>query len=696
MRKGIIAIPIAAALLICCCLVLGGCSGGSSGGGGGAAAASHTDLLWSVSRLEQEMAKDQDLVVLDCRINKANPGTTDPPDLVDYDNNVYKPGEVYTPYKIEHIKDAHYINFWVFGDPYYPTDDTEVISTLNALGITTSTKICLYDVKIGCPQGKVFYHLERLGCTDVHILDGGFPAWSDAGKPVETAKTPDRTPSNFVKNIDDSIYLELADFKAIWDKVEAGSTDYALIDYREDPLYQGHRVCPDTVRTGWIKNSQLCNWMTYMDSAGYMKSPEDIIKLTEAAGGGRNKTNVLICNKGWRSGFTYFALRYVGFPKTILKHFLGGVKDWAFQDEVAYPMPTEACYRLGRNMPLATNTGSVNQRRFCGAAGMVGSKLYCIGGYEPTDAKSTMGKSEKIQFCAVNQAFDMLETNLDQQWTNDLLPLPEPVAFSAGASIDGYVYVIGGITGTPAAPVVSNKVYQYDTTTNTWAQKTSMPDAGRLSYAAATVGRHIYVFGGLTSTDSSQPANYSNDFMRYNHDTDQWEVLSAPNTPHARRCHALVGEGDLLYLVAGFYKEDDGMGGINNVDLKDVWVIDTTDLAAGWAQMADLPMDVAGHSAAIAANKKIYVLGGWSMDGVKYDVLEYDTVSNTSRKLMKNGNSAAVGWPRYWYFIGVYGNEVISVGGYCGGSGYINTTDFTGVAHFHQPYIYNTLSSFDP
>lgn len=696
MRKSWIAVPLAVALMICGCLLLGGCSGGSSGGGGGgAAAAAHTDLLWSVTKLASEMAIDQDLLVLDCRKNIANPGK-DGADVVEYNGAVHKPGNIYTPYKVSHIPGAHYINFFIFGDPYYPSDDSAVIATLSALGITQSTKICLYDTQIGNPQGKVFFHLERLGCTDVHILDGGFEAWVDAGKTEEKTDPAARTPTNFVPTYDNSIYMELAGFKAVWDKVDAGSTDYAIIDYREDPLFQGHKLCPDALRTGYITHTELLNWRTYMDSRGFMKSQDDIIKLTEAAGGSRNKTNILICNKGWRSGFTYFALRYAGWPKSILVHYVGGVRDWTFQtDTNAYPMATEACYRPGKFMPKAA--GNNNAKRFCGAAAQVGSKLYCIGGYVVAETKSTVGKADKVVLCDSNQAFDIAQLDKDLQWENDLKPLPVPTAFSVGAAVNGYIYVMGGVTGTLDNPVKTNKVYKWDSLnpSSDWVEVDSMPSE-YLSYAAAAIGDYIYVFGGLSDPNSGLPANYSNNFMRYDTVGDSWEQLNTtPQMPHARRCHALVTEGNNLYLVGGFYKEDDGAGGINNVDLRDIHVIDTSDLASGWTQLADLPMDCAGHSAALV-NSKIYVVGAWTLDGVKYDVMEYNIATNSSRILKRGGNSACIGWPRYWYFIGAYGDEIASIGGYGGGSGYIKTTDTSGFAHFHQPYIYNTMSPFDP
>ena len=100
------------------------------------------------------------------------------------------------------------------------------------------------------------------------------------------------------------------------------------------------------------------------------------------------------------------------------------------------------------------------------------------------------------------------------------------------------------------------------------------------------------------------------------------------------------------------------------------------------------------------ANNKIYILGAWSMDGIKYDVIEYDPFDNggtgSSRILMRDGHSASIGWPRYWIFTGAHGDDVASIGGFGGGSGNIGTTPHSGMTHFNQVYVYDLTSPFDP
>jgi len=88
---------ISGALCLCTGLLFAGCSGGGGGGGGGGgpAAQGSTELLWSADRLTQEMAKDQDLLILDCRQKEANPGPAAKKNIIS--GNDILTGELYRP-----------------------------------------------------------------------------------------------------------------------------------------------------------------------------------------------------------------------------------------------------------------------------------------------------------------------------------------------------------------------------------------------------------------------------------------------------------------------------------------------------------------------------------------------------------------------------------------------------------------------
>ena len=145
----------------------------------------------------------------------------------------------------------------------------------------------------------------------------------------------------------------------------------------------------------------------------------------------------------------------------------------------------------------------------------------------------------------------------------------------AAASINGKVYVIGGIevNRAPHLPnpgdLTLDRVQEYDPASNTWAKKRNMPTK-RARMAAVTFDGMIYVFGGV------------------------------PNRG-----------GKTLDTVEVFNPEAGKRG--------------------AWKKLAKLPTPLAATSAVVAGDK-IYVIGGWNR-GVQKEVFasvfEYDPKENT-------------------------------------------------------------------
>lgn len=640
----------------------------SSGGGGGGAAPPPTgqqqaaDLLWSMTKLNTEMANNPDLVILDCRKNVAD-----------------ATGAQVTPYDTKHIAGAYYINFFDFGDPY-PDDPgipAKIENTLETLGLEKDTPICLYDEGISNPQGKVFYNLERLGFTNVHILNGGFDNWDNAGGATDTIDhntVNPRTPTNLdLSSPDNSILAHLTDMKNYFDQVKSGATNIVIIDYREKPLWDGHKCCPDALRHGHIPHTKFLSWKDYFVTSGLMETQANIDQDTRNAGGDPGKLNVLICNKGWRSGLAYFALRYAGWPKSSLTHFCGGFREWAkttpYND---YEVVTDGCYTVEALMPGPGKSS----KRFAGCSTQFGNMVYCIGGYEVVDPlpSSPPYSVKSAQVDAYNIATG--------QWST-LDDLPMPISFAAACcDTAGNIYVIGGIYDNPGS-TISDAIYKYDGAS--WTKYFDIPAGqGRYSYAATAIGDTFYMCGGLNTTvsgDMGLKTSYSNEVFTFDVVNKIWGTYDSLSQD-PRRCHAMVAIGTKLYVLGGFYK-DGGAG----FDLNDILVSDTAGVTA-WQGAAFLPVKLAGHYAAVA-NGKIYVPGGWSMAGVKYDVYEYDPNTGISKTLMRNGNPACIGWMRYWYYIGAVGNQMAVIGGFGGSSANISTTQHSGFYHFNQTYVYD-------
>ncbi|TET36563.1 MAG: hypothetical protein E3J72_08230 [Planctomycetota bacterium] len=670
MRRNLKAIIVIAAVLACAGLVVGGgCKKKKkklfpyTG--------NPKSMVWDITTLKYEM-DNPDLLIIDTRVTQY------------YDNGV-----AYNPYDAGHIPGAIYLSAGKLGNDanFGYSDDAALASYLGTLGITTDMRICIYDVGIATSVGRAWYHLYRLGCKDLHILDGGYPYWESKGG--ETTTTPTAVaPTTFVASADNSHLWTLAEFKPAWDDVQAnGSQTYVIIDYREEPLFSGHKICPDAAFGGHIPDT---NYLSYKDlfdaNTGKFKSKTQISNMHAALGASKDKTNVLICNFGWRSGVAFFALVYAGWPEASLKHYTGGFREWSWQtysDPVTYPYTTYNCFDYVNDLDenMAFRSLKADTQRYAGGSAQVGTKVYCIGGH---------GISYTGQKTDTVQVFDFADNSV-----STLAPLPEPIAFSAAAAVGDNIYLIGGYDNDG---VILSKVYRYDTLLDTWddgATEAALP-VGRWSFAAAAIGNTIYAAGGLIGKVGSSTDNYSDTV--YSYDTTNpgggWTEETDAQLPIISRCHALVPDGNLLYFVGGMWYDDTpGQTSPKNY-LTTIYVIDTTNLAAGWTQLADGPGKMAGHSATLV-NGKIYVPGS----ALTADVYEYTPGANTWRALNTTSTYDGVdrpcwvGWKKYWYFLGSDGDHFATIGGFGAKSNQTATHPWHKKKFFNHVYLFNTADT---
>ncbi len=130
------------------------------------------------------------------------------------------------------------------------------------------------------------------------------------------------------------------------------------------------------------------------------------------------------------------------------------------------------------------------------AAGVIGSKIYVVGGYTKTAA------------VANNAIYDPAKSS----WSAGA-PIPSATAQAANAVVNGVLYIFGGSTNGGGA--VTNAAWAYDPTKNTWSAKSSMPTA-RCSVVAVVENGIIYVIGGYNN------GSRLNTVESYNPATDTW------------------------------------------------------------------------------------------------------------------------------------------------------------------------------
>ncbi len=174
-----------------------------------------------------------------------------------------------------------------------------------------------------------------------------------------------------------------------------------------------------------------------------------------------------------------------------------------------------------------------------------------------------------------------------------VVSLPQAVHHPAVAALGGSLYVFGGFSD-GGSDVTTDAVQVYDVSAGTWRLAAPMPV--RLGAAAAVAAdERIYVMGGTTGNGSATAG-----LMAYDPSDDSWETL--PPMPTARQRLAAGFVGGRVHALGGF-------------DQSVLAAHEAFDLARGeWLALAPLPAGRAGHAAAVSGGCLV-VAGGESAAG---------------------------------------------------------------------------------
>jgi uncharacterized protein YndB with AHSA1/START domain len=171
-----------------------------------------------------------------------------------------------------------------------------------------------------------------------------------------------------------------------------------------------------------------------------------------------------------------------------------------------------------------------------------------------------------------------------------------------GITVNGKLYIFGGYVDSTYDPTA--QAHAYDPGTNKWQRLADVPRC--LTHAGiATDGTDIYYAGGyigrtVTETGCSGQIFGTEKAWRYNIASDTYTPL--PNLPAERAA------GELEYLNGRLHY----FGGTNRARTADTgnhYVLDLSNLAAGWTEAAPLP-NPRNHLGGAVLNGKIYAVGG--------------------------------------------------------------------------------------
>lgn len=225
--------------------------------------------------------------------------------------------------------------------------------------------------------------------------------------------------------------------------------------------------------------------------------------------------------------------KLASFPGTAVDHMgaaavdgilyaMGGTIEWpgpSVANVYAYDPATDQ-WSIRASMPKVLGIMGV---------GVVGGKIYCIGGLSNSEAVNFVFEYDPVE----NQWTDLTSTS----------PMPTARDHCIAATVDGKIHMIGGRQVDIGTIMRVHEVF--DPATGTWETRAQMPTA-RAGFSTAVLNGKILVMGGEGSTTATGVFSQNEE---YDPATDTWRILSPMTAPRHSTQAGVID--DVVYVAAG-------------------------------------------------------------------------------------------------------------------------------------------------
>jgi len=198
---------------------------------------------------------------------------------------------------------------------------------LTNLGLTRERTAVVWDDG-SLFAARLFWVLHYLGHADVRLLDGGLPAWREAGYEVEVDAPEPPTPAKVpYVGVPQPQVLATIDEAA----ASLGNEGVTFVDARTGDEYaQGH--IPGAVNVPYPLNA-------LPDPPRYWRDADDLQGLYATAGVSPYTRVIPYCSTGVRSAVTWMGLRLAGYADARL--FTGSWAEWSSHPELPVVVGSE-------------------------------------------------------------------------------------------------------------------------------------------------------------------------------------------------------------------------------------------------------------------------------------------------------------------------------------------------------------------
>ncbi len=206
------------------------------------------------------------------------------------------------------------------GLPHMLPDEAAFAAAAGALGLSERDTIVVYDGMGLFSAPRVWWTFRTFGAKDVRLLDGGLPAWDEAGLAKESGEAnPEPVHFSAVFSAD-----AVRDFDQVKQALEHGET---VLDARSAPRFRGEEPEPrPELRAGHMPGAKNLHYAALADH-GRLVAPEKIRKLLQTAQVDLSSPVTTTCGSGITAAVLLLALATIG--KNDVTLYDGSWTDWA-------------------------------------------------------------------------------------------------------------------------------------------------------------------------------------------------------------------------------------------------------------------------------------------------------------------------------------------------------------------------------
>ncbi len=189
----------------------------------------------------------------------------------------------------------------------HPLPEPETLQRhLRAAGVRAGRPVVVYDDADGSVAARAWWLLRWAGHAEVAVLDGGFSAWAEEGRPV-TDDVPEPEEGDIVVEPGGMPVLDA-------DEAAALAREGLLFDARARPRYAGQTE-PIDPRAGHIPGAVNAPFSGHIGDDGRWRDASELAERFEGLGVAEGTPVGVYCGSGVTASSVVLALEVAGHPE---------------------------------------------------------------------------------------------------------------------------------------------------------------------------------------------------------------------------------------------------------------------------------------------------------------------------------------------------------------------------------------------